>query len=163
MRIIITGTPGTGKTTAGKALARRLKGKYVNEHSFCLRHGIGKIDGKSRELVVDAKQLEKALKKSLAKEKNFVLEGHLVCETKVPADLIVVLSCGPKELEKRLGKKGYSDEKALDNLHCESTQYCLKKATANYGKRLVLRADNSKGIKKTLALIIKAIKPKSFD
>lgn len=156
MRIIVTGTPGTGKTTIAKALAKRTRHAYINEHSFCLQHCIGEIDKKSRELIVDTKELEKALKRVLAKEKDFVLEGHLVCETKLPVDLVVVLGCDETLLDKRLKKKRYSDEKVLDNLHCESANYCLKKALENFGKARVLRVDSSKGIKKTLSLISKA-------
>lgn len=157
MRIIITGTPGTGKTTAAKALAKRYKSKYINEHELCIGRGIGRIDKKSKELVVLLAELQKAAKKVLVKEKDFVLEGHLVCEIRLPVDLVVVLTCNPKTLEKRLEQKAYSDEKILDNLHCENTQYCFKKALETFGKARVLRVDNSKGLKKTLSIISKAL------
>ncbi len=157
MRIIITGTPGTGKTTVAKALAKRHKSKYINEQELCIGQGIGLIDKKNKELVVPLSELQKALKRVLAKEKDFFLEGHLVCEIKIPIDLVVVLTCNPATLEKRLKKKGYVAEKVLDNLHCENIRYCFKKALKNFGKKRVLRVDNNKGIKKTLFIISKAL------
>ena len=158
MHIIVTGTPGTGKTTIAKALAHKLKLHYLNEHDFCARNKIGKIDWKTGELVVPIPALQKALQKLLKKEKSLVLEGHLLCEARLPVDLAIVITCNEKLLERRLKKKHYSDEKLLENLHCESIKYCKYRALKNYGKKKVLRMDNSKGIKKTLPLIIKALK-----
>lgn len=157
MQIIITGTPGTGKTTLAKALARKLKHLYLNEHEFCRRKGIGRFDKKARELVVPIARLEKALRGLLKKEKNLVLEGHLLCEARLPVDAAVALSCGEKELEKRLRKQGYNEEKILDNLCCEALQYCWRRAKKNFAGK-ALRVDNSKGIKKSLPIIIRALK-----
>ncbi len=157
MRIIITGTPGVGKTTIAKALAQKLKCKCINEHEFCEKNKIGKLDKHSGELVVQLRALQKSLKRVLEKEKDFVLEGHLVCEASLPADLVVVLTCKAAVLEKRLKRKGYSDEKTFDNLFCEQTEYCYKMAVKVFGKKRVLRVENSKGIKKTLPNILRAL------
>ena len=47
MRIIITGTPGTGKTAIAEILGRKIKHKALNEKDFCGKKRIGKIDKKT--------------------------------------------------------------------------------------------------------------------
>jgi adenylate kinase len=158
MKILITGTPGAGKTTTAKALAKKLGYKYLNEHDFCRQKKIGKTDKKTKELVVPIPALQKQLCKLMKKEKNIVIEGHLLCETRLDADTIIVLSCNKKELEKRLRAKKYSEEKVFDNLFCETEQYCLTLAKKNFPEKKLIAVDNSKGIKKSLPLIIKQLK-----
>ena len=40
MRLLVTGTPGVGKTSVSKELGKRLKCKVVNEMEFALKEGI---------------------------------------------------------------------------------------------------------------------------
>lgn len=153
MLTIITGTPGTGKTTIAKEAAKKLGWKLINELEFCKKKKIGKLKGK--EIEVPLGKLEKELKKEIKKSKNLILEGHLLCELKLPADLIVVLRTNAKALEKRLRMKGYAELKILDNLFCEKTNYCRQKAVQNYGNERVLELENGKGIKEIAQRIVK--------
>ena len=105
MKLIITGTPGTGKTAVAKELARKLGWKVINERKFCLKKKIGKME--KGELEVPIGKLGKELRKEFKKSKNLILEGHLLCETKLAADLAIVLHAGPKILEERLREKEY--------------------------------------------------------
>ncbi|MBN2126837.1 MAG: AAA family ATPase [Candidatus Diapherotrites archaeon] len=131
MILVITGTPGTGKTEIAKELSKKLGFKVINEKEFALTHKLGKLN-KEKEIEIDVKKMQKKLLISLKKEKNQVIEGHLLCEMKIPANLCVVLHANSSILEKRMKKRGYSDEKILDNIFCEETDYCLKKASKNY-------------------------------
>ncbi|HIH33016.1 MAG: AAA family ATPase [Candidatus Diapherotrites archaeon] len=155
MKILITGTPGTGKSAVAKELGRKLGWKVINEREFCLRKKIGKRE--NGELEVPIGKLGKELRKEFKKSKNLILEGHLLCETKLAADLAIVLHASVKELEERLWEKGYGELKILDNIFCEQTGYCSKKALKNYGKKQVLELENGKGIKEIAARILKEI------
>jgi len=160
MRLIITGTPGTGKSTIAKKIAKELNCGLVNELQFAGEKKIVEKEGK--EKVIETKKLERELNKLLAREKNVIIEGHLLCETKLKnIDLIVLLKTNPKELEERLKKKGYSELKVQENLFCEKNSYCLNKALKNYPKSKIIRAKNEKNLKRSLKYIIKEIKRKA--
>ncbi len=155
MKLIITGSPGTGKTTISKKLAKKLKCRVLNEHDFALEKGIGKFDHDASELVVPLPKLRSAVSELLKKEKDIVLEGHLLCEVKLQVDAVVVLRVHPEILESRLEARGYNAVKTQDNVFCEGIDYCTKHAVRKYGGRKVIEVRNEKGIKETLSIILK--------
>ncbi|MFH1588090.1 MAG: AAA family ATPase [Candidatus Diapherotrites archaeon] len=156
MIIIITGSPGTGKTTIARELSKKTQFPVINEQKYALAHNIGLFDPKTNELVVPLDLLEKSLSKHLLGLKSVILEGHLLCEMALNADLCIVLRINPDELEKRLKQRKYSDEKILDNVFCEQTGFCLEKAKENY--LYIKEAVSFPSIRKTVNEIHKFIK-----
>ena len=116
MRLLVTGTPGVGKTSISKELGKRLKCKVVNEMEFALQKGIGEWDSVENELEVPVKKLENGLNSYLKKQDNVLLEGHLLCETKLKVDFAVLIRLHPEVLETRLENKGYRPDKIMDNV-----------------------------------------------
>ncbi|MBI5884897.1 AAA family ATPase [archaeon] len=163
MKLIVTGTPGTGKTSIAGMLAKKLGIKLINELAFAQKKRIGSIDRKTGERLIPLKKLEKALKKELKANESLIVEGHLLCGLKLPADLIVVLRCSPKKLEARLsGKRNYSDEKILDNAFCEETGYCMLNAKASYPKEKIIEAGNDRNLKNSFNSIVKELRKRNF-
>ena len=156
MRIIITGVPGTGKTCIAKKLGKKIKAKVINELEFARKKRIGKREGKER--VIPLKQFEKSLNKEVKKFRNAIIEGHLLCEIKLKADKLILLRAKPEEIEKRLRKKGYKEEKILDNVFCEETGYIKEKLLKNYPKNKIIEIKSEKNINNTLNNIIKKLK-----
>lgn len=149
MKLIITGTPGTGKTTLAGMLGKKLKAKVINELRLAKKKGIAEKTGK--ELEVDLKKLKSILLKEFKKHERLIIEGHLLCELKLPVDLVIVLKCNPKLLEERLRKqRNYSEEKIMDNVFCEETRYCLAKALKNYSRQKVIQLGNDNNLKNSL-------------
>ena len=91
---------------------------------------------------VDLKKLARHLR-FLGKNKNFIVEGHLACEMRLPADHVIILRTNPKILEKRMEKRGYSKLKIEENLMAEMLDYCSQRAQNEYGKK-PLELDTSK-------------------
>ncbi|MEK6923821.1 MAG: AAA family ATPase [Candidatus Micrarchaeota archaeon] len=142
MKLVITGTPGTGKTTVGKALAARLGVTLVEANGVARRAKCFKAGSRSE---VDVMRLEKALQQELrGLRKGFVAEGHLLCEVRLACDACVVLRCNPAVLSKRLKARGYGRKKLGDNLLCEALDYCLLAAEARYPAGRVVQVDASK-------------------
>jgi adenylate kinase len=149
MQIIITGSPGVGKTSLARALGKRMKHKVVNEKRFAVEKGLGKWDVEADELVIPIQPFLAELKKLLEKEKKIILEGHLLCELKLPVDFIILLKCHPEVLESRLRARGYREEKIQDNVFCEGIDYCRKHVLRRYPRKNIIEVTNS-GVKKTI-------------
>jgi adenylate kinase len=155
MKILITGTPGTGKSVIAEKLAEKMGFKLVNEKDFALKTRTGKRKGK--EIEVDLKKFQEKMNSFLEK-KDAVIEGHLLCEIQIKADLVFLLRSKREVLEKRLKQKGYNEVKIQDNVFCEETGYCRKKALKNYNK--VIEVKNEKSLNSSLQKILKKIKGK---
>ncbi len=156
MKILITGTPGTGKTAIARKLAKKLNFKLINEKNFALKTKTGKKKGK--EIEIDTKKFQKKINELLKDKKNIIIEGHVLCEMKIKADLVFLLRTKRALLEKRLKKKGYNEIKIQDNLFCEETDYCKKKTLKNYKK--VIEVKNEKTLNSSLQKILKKIQGK---
>lgn len=157
MKIAITGTPGTGKTFLAKKLAKKLKAKVINEKEFAVKKKAGKLNRKLGEVEVDVKKLEKELNKELKKHENVIVEGHLLCDTRLLVNKIIVLTLDPLKLQKRLEKRKYSAEKVLDNVFCETTGYCLERTKKHYQKQKIIIVPSEKNISGSIKKIIKQL------
>lgn len=113
MRIGITGTPGTGKTTVAEALDREV----ISIKEFARERGLGE----EKELFeIDTEAVKEAL------PEDCWVEGHLA--HKVGVDYCIVLRTRPDILEERLEDRDYSDEKVQENLEAEKMDLILSEA-----------------------------------
>lgn len=125
MRIAISGTPGTGKTSAGLEL-QRLGKQVIELNDFIREHRlIGKRDAKRDTSEVNIDKLDSALSKSLGKG-DWILSGHL--SHLLVVDLIIVLRCRPSVLRQRLEERGYSEAKVRENMEAEGCDVILIEA-----------------------------------
>jgi adenylate kinase len=154
MRIIITGSPGTGKSVIAKALSRRL-GVGLLDLKQVVR--TNKLAGKNHE--VDIKKLAGAVL-PLARKKDFIAEGHLACEFRIPADFVFVLRTSPAVLRRRLAARHYGKNKIYGNLMAEMLDYCVVRVKNEY-KKTPLELDTSgRSAAECASEIEKAIKRK---
>ncbi len=128
MKIVITGTPGTGKTIVADMLVKALRQRVVHINDFAKKNKL--FIGKSRgSYIVDLKKLKRKLANV-----DGVLESHLLCEFPLPGSIVFVLRCDPKVLAKRLLKRKYLRKKIKENLEVEALDYCSIKAEKNYDR-----------------------------
>jgi len=123
MKIIVTGVPGTGKSTLAKALAKKMKCAYIDVNEIVKRE---KLWSRLEEgvMVVKMKELERRLRERAGSAKNYVVDGHLACELKIPADLVIVTRTNPDMLKKRLMKRDYDKITLIENMMAEAHDYC---------------------------------------
>jgi adenylate kinase len=152
MAIVVTGTPGTGKTTLAKALAKKHKLAYIDVSKLIKEKRIyDSYDRKRKCFVVDTKKLNRELIKIIKKNNKVVIDSHLSHYLpKKHVDLCIVVRCrNLKELKKRLIKRGYSSEKVRENLYAEIFDTCLSEAQ-EAGHKVIAVDTFSKNISRLL-------------
>lgn len=142
--IVITGVPGTGKSSIAAGLARQ-GAKVVAINGLVVQQGIfSEVDVSDGAKVVLLPKLERALKKEVSKLGGIVVvEGHLACEIKMRADLILVCRCNPDVLRKRLAARGYNEAKVKANVLSEMLDYCTLQCERNFPKASIFEVDTS--------------------
>lgn len=143
--IIITGTPGTGKSTLAKFLVKKLSYERLNLHQYYKQ--LSTTYNKKKQCYdLDEKKVLTLVKKQLktTKKEGIIIDSHIAHH--LPKSLVtmcIVLTCSNlKELEKRLKKRKYSTEKIRENLDAEIFQVCLTESQEK--KHNIIMIDTSK-------------------
>ncbi len=123
MLVAVTGTPGTGKTSACEVLAHR--GYAVVDLDDAARAGgfiVGRDEARgSDEVDVDALREHLRVPAKIA-----FLRSHYAHEMDV--DLVVVLRCSPAVLRQRLEARGWSAAKVRENVEAEAIDVITQQA-----------------------------------
>lgn len=154
--IVITGAPGSGKTTIAKILSKKLNAKVLSITKFVLKNKI--FEYNKKEKVVEIKKLKKELKKEIEKFKNekfLIVEGHLACEFCISTSAkVIVLRRSLKKLKKEMKKRKYSLKKVSDNLSLEAIDYFGENSRIHYKNVFeVFVEDKRSTIKKILRIL----------
>jgi len=158
--IVVTGTPGVGKTRFSRALAKKLGAVHIDLGLLATRERftIG-FDKLRQTYIVDTKKMARALKEILHYlSGNVVLDGHFAADV-VPLellDMVFVLRCHPEKLKRRLRQRKIPVRKIAENVRAEILDVCLWDAINGYGLKRVCEMDVS--TKKTAALVAEALK-----
>jgi adenylate kinase len=140
MIIAVTGTPGTGKTAVGRALAGKLGWRFIELNTLAREKKLYcGYDRARKTRIVDTEKIKNEVRKLAVKEKNLVVESHYAHD--IPNDLTVVLRCGIKDLRKRLSRKGWGRRKTEENIEAEIMEICKSEAL-EMGRR-ILEADTA--------------------
>jgi adenylate kinase len=156
--ILVTGTPGVGKTTVAQKLASKLDASYIGITELVKEQKlITAIDENRQTLVADTEKVSKRLQQILAKtEGRVIIEGHYVVDVvpKKDVNTVFVLRRDPRELKSVLEKRGYEEKKLWENLAAEILDVCLWDALSVCGASKVCEVDVSG---KTVEAVVKEI------
>lgn len=139
--ILITGTPGTGKTTVSKSLSQRLSIPLVAVNDLVeekhLYHGHNPEKGyKEVDIEGLCHELELLIESSV--ENGIILEGHLAhfSDNSDLIDCLVVLRTRPDILKKRLHKRNWPEAKVTENIEAEALDICTFEAVETHGNKV---------------------------
>ncbi|KIY69962.1 P-loop containing nucleoside triphosphate hydrolase protein [Cylindrobasidium torrendii FP15055 ss-10] len=143
--IVITGTPGTGKSTHAEILANEspIPLRHINVSEFVKEHGLYEaFDEEWQSYTVDEDRLLDELE-PLASAGGIILDWH-TCEAFPErwADLVVVLRCDHTQLWERLEKRAYSLKKIQENNEAEIMQVVLEEARSSYAPEIVVELNS---------------------
>lgn len=136
MRVAVTGTPGTGKTTATALVETDLEIVHLNE--VVREKGLHSETDKERNSVVA--DLD-AIASHLGERDDILVESHLAHHLDV--DRVVVLRCHPQTIERRLLDRGESVESARENAESEALDVILSEAVAAHGRDSVYEIETT--------------------
>lgn len=145
--IVVTGTPGTGKTSLCRRIVSENKGwVHLDLGRFAIEvNAITGYDDSLETSIVNTSILKKALLKYVSNSAGegirLLIDGHYAAEVSPVkhVDYCLVLRCRPDVLWRRLRSvKRYSEDKAKMNVESEITDYCYLMAKLHLkGKRIV--------------------------
>lgn len=142
--ILITGTPGTGKTSTASMVGARISFlRHLNVGELIKQHKC--YEGRDNELdtnILDEDKLldllEGILDKAAEEGVGVVIDFHMpVIFPERWFDLVLVLRTKTELLFDRLVARGYSDKKRDENMEAEIMQIILDEAREGYAKEIV--------------------------
>ncbi|KAK0662314.1 Adenylate kinase isoenzyme 6-like protein [Lasiodiplodia hormozganensis] len=146
--IIITGTPGVGKTTHAQLLAQNCAGELKHLAINQVAKERDCYDGKDEELgswIVDEDKLLDAIEPDVLRGGN-IIDWH-ACDLfpRSWIDLVVVVRADSTLLYDRLKARGYNSRKLDENMDAEIMQVLLDEARDAFDEQIVveLRSDSA--------------------
>jgi adenylate kinase len=134
VRVAVTGTPGTGKTTATDLVESDLELVHLNE--VIREEGLATGRDEERDsLVADLD----AVAEWLGDRDDLLIDSHLA--HRLDVDRVVVLRCHPEQLERRLDERGEPEAKAAENAESEALDVILAEAVDRHGEESVYEID----------------------
>ncbi|WXG46014.1 MAG: adenylate kinase family protein [Candidatus Atabeyarchaeum deiterrae] len=144
--VLISGTPGTGKTTLATKLSEcRGYGLIDMGRLAETEHIYVRIDAGRDTKIIDERKLSIRVEREIRSTKGKVIIPSHYAEIVKPklVDKIIVLRTRPSELRKRLMHRGWSEGKIQENLEAEILGVCSYNALTKYGRSKVYEIDTT--------------------
>jgi len=134
VRVAVTGTPGTGKTTATECVETDLPVVHLND---LIREEdlYESVDEERDSLVADLDAVENRL------PEDALVESHLA--HRLDADRVVVLRCRPDVIEARLRERDEPAATVEENAESEALDVILAEAVDRHGPERVYEIETT--------------------
>jgi len=163
--ILITGTPGVGKTTISRSLASKLDAIYISLAELVKRERlISGVDKARGTLIADTDRVSKRVQEIIkSSECDVIVDGHYAVDVVATKDvyMVFVLRQDPSELKGVLENREFNERKLWENLAAEILDVCLWDAVSVCGSDKVCEIDvTGKKIGEIVKDIISVLKGK---
>jgi len=137
MIILITGTPGVGKTTVSSILTEKLGAYFISINELVdEKHLYTGIDEERGYKIVDLdalfSEMDEIIEKIDGPDNYIIIEGHL-SHLFEKSDLVIVLRANPDVLQDRMKTKGWKTAKIRENIEAEAIDVCSYEAFEIHG------------------------------
>lgn len=162
--IIISGTPGCGKTSVAKELSNLISGRIISLNELAISEDFSfEYDEDRKTLIVDFKiflpyVLKKIKKINKINPSFLIIESHFsdIIPNKL-VDYIFILRCFPDELVNRLKEKNYNSKKITENIQAEILGNCVNYFIKKKTKKPLFEIDTTHLTIESVAKTIKRI------
>ncbi|SCU81443.1 LAME_0B07118g1_1 [Lachancea meyersii CBS 8951] len=143
--ILVTGTPGCGKTTTCEFLQRHLKDcRYYNISDFARDNKCydGYDEARKSHIVDEDKLLDDL--EPLLRKGGAIVDWHVndIFPERL-IDLVVVLRCDNSVLHDRLSQRGYHEAKLQENIDAEIMGVVMQDAVDSYAQEIVVELQSN--------------------
>ncbi len=169
--VIITGTPGTGKTIVSQKICQISNARSISLNDLVIEEDlIINYDNKRDTNVINKKKIINRVERLIKEQKNrdydyLIIESHF--SDLVPnlyIDYAVILRCHPDELIVRLRKKEYTDAKIMENVQSEILGNCMNYLIQKKLKNPLIEIDTTKlTVEQVAKKIIDTIQTKNYE
>jgi len=150
VRVAVTGTPGTGKTTTTELVETDLELVHLNavidEDDLYTE-----LDDERGSKVADLE----AIRERFAGREDLLVESHL--SHHLEADRVVVLRAHPEVIEERLEQRGELPASVEENAESEALEVILAEAVKAHGRESVYEVDTTDRDPEAVAAAIEAV------
>ena len=136
MKVALTGTPGTGKSSISEILSKKYKVIHLGDFTEARVD----YDDARNSYIVDTDLLRNKVN-SIRDEGIIIVEGHYAHDMMV--DTVIVLRCHPNVLKNRLEMREYSINKIRENMEAEAMGIIVDEALGKYPENKVYEVDTS--------------------
>ena len=163
--ILVTGTPGVGKTAVSQFLASKLKAIHVDLTKLVKQEKLTSgVDKARKTLIADMKKVSERVQDIIKSyEQDIIIDGHYSMNV-LPAKnvhLAFVLRRDPEELKKTMEDRGFKNRKLWENLAAEILDVCLWDAVRACGADKVCEINvTSKTIEEVAEEIVTVLEEK---
>ena len=145
--ILVTGTPGVGKTSISRLLASKLDAVYISLAELVERERlISGVDKARGTLIADTDRVSKRVQEIIkSSEGDVIVDSHYAVDVVPTKDvhMVFVLRRDPSELKSVMENRGFKEKKLWENLAAEILDVCLWDAVSTCGSDKVCEIDVS--------------------
>ncbi|MEM1515500.1 MAG: adenylate kinase family protein [Candidatus Bathyarchaeia archaeon] len=143
--IVITGTPGVGKSLISKTLSSKIDSTLISLGELVKKEGFySGVDEERGTLIADLERISRRIREIiLNSDRDIIIEGHFAPDVVPPEHVTIafVLRKSPEELKHALESRGYSEKKIAENLAAEILDVCLYETINRFGTEKVCEID----------------------
>ena len=160
--IVITGTPGTGKTSVARKLAAAINGIHIDVSRFVIDNKLYvDYDDRRKSYIIDEKRVVDRLTKNTSSyTKPVIIDIHYpeILPSEI-VDYVIVLRTHPEELYRRLKTRNWPLHKVKENVMAEILGVVVQNIIEHFDRKKIYEIDTTnKTIDEVVEEIIDIIK-----